>query len=343
MSIVGKAKKHHIDNLKKVNNKLKKKETDCDEKKLKRDLRKLFGNEHGKITKQELNIYLTKVFTCSLNKDDIQKGLIPTPYTLAKITSDRAFNISDFEKDKTLTVYQFEHFFYQDAVERKIFPVSKQKGGGVIGRTFNKFVNTITVKTLDEQCIIDSSKKLASQRVWKNISDYQVAVFRDARGCSKKKGYRFFRNIGVILLKVLFVYAMVYVNTQSKRGEKSNKSDLIARYVSRAGILGTIISWNYDTYHLLFKEDKDLDQKSIKEWNEYNPIDKTMPLKWWRDWVYTFTREIIYRILKTATRGNLGARIGLEVGDIGARIFKNTVTTPSEYKKKSDRWKKLKN
>ena len=154
MPIVKKIKKHHIENLEKVNKAVKKNKTDCNQKKLKKELQKLFGDIHGEITKQELNTYLTKVFSCSLDKNDIDAGIVPSPFTLAKITSDRAFQISDFEEDKKLTVYQFEHFF-----KTIVFPLNKQKGGG-IGKMFNKFVDTITVKNVDEQCIIDSSNRL---------------------------------------------------------------------------------------------------------------------------------------------------------------------------------------
>jgi len=342
MPIVKKIKKHHIENLEKVKKAVKKNKTECNQKKLKKELQKLFGDIHGEITKQELNTYLTKVFSCSLDKNDIDAGLVPTPFTLAKITSDRAFQVSDFEEDKTLTVYQFEHFF-----KTIVFPLNKQKGGG-IGKMFNKFVDTITVKNVDEQCIIDSSKKMANQRVWKNISDFQAAVLNDAYACSQNKGYTFWKNIGKIFLKVLLFMVLTASAFGSKEKYRSKKksgknaqTEKAIQLISTAGAGATALSLLYDEFHVAYKVDRDLDVESIKEWNESNPIDRTVPKKWWKDWGYTFLRRYIYSVLKQNTRGSFAGRMAVEAGDMGAIIMKDTITTPSEYKRESHRYKKL--
>jgi len=342
MPIVKKIKKHHIENLKKVNKAVKKNKTECNQKKLKKELQKLFGDIHGEITKQELNSYLTMVFSCSLNKDDIDAGLVPSPFTLAKITSDRAFQVSDFEEDKTLTVYQFEHFF-----KTIVFPLNKQKGGGV-GKMFNKFVDTITVKSADEQCIIESSKKMANQRVWKNISDFQAAVLNDALACSRNKGYTFWKNISKIIFKILLFFVLAVTSAETSqsaknkefKGEKARKERAIA-LISTAGFAATWLSLMYDEFHVNYKEDKDLDIKSIKQWNKNNPVDKTVPKKWWRDWGYTFMRRYIYSVMKNIAGDSFAANIAVEAADVGAMVLKNSVTTPSEYKKTSYRYKKM--
>ena len=97
----------------------------------------------------------------------------------------------------------------------------------------------------------------------------------------------------------------------------------------------------YDEFHIGFKEDRDLDIESIKEWNESNPIDRTVPKKWWRDWGYTFMRRYIYKFMKNKTKDSFSGRMAVEAADIGARVMKDSITTPSEYKKESHRYKKM--
>ena len=72
-----------------------------------------------------------------------------------------------------------------------------------------------------------------------------------------------------------------------------------------------------------------------------NPVDKTVPKKWWRDWGYTFMRRYIYSVMKEVAGDSFAGNVAVEAADVGAMVLKNSVTTPSEYKKTSYRYKKM--
>ena len=122
---------------------------------------------------------------------------------------------------------------------------------------------------------------------------------------------------------------------------KNAQTEKAIQLISTAGAGATALSLLYDEFHVSYKVVRDLDVETIKEWNESNPIDRTVPKKWWKDWGYTFLRRYIYTFLKKNTRGSFAGRLAVEAGDMVAIIMKYNITTPSEYKRESHRYKKL--